>query len=146
MSFANELAICIVHAHASGFLGRITTHRIAHRSALFFGHGSAFAHVAFAHHFLFAMLHFNTCSALSVVRTFTESFTCNERSDNQRNNRHQFDQNVHRRTRSVLERITHCITRYRCFVWLRFFVEHLAVDHYTLFERLLGVIPCTTGI
>jgi hypothetical protein len=37
MSFANELAICIVHAHASRFLGRITTHRIAHRSALFFG-------------------------------------------------------------------------------------------------------------
>ena len=71
---------------------------------------------------------------------------CNERSNNQGHNRSKLDENVHRRTGSVFERISHGVAGDRSLVGLAAFLVDLPLDDHTLLKTLFGVVPGTARI
>src|SRR4051812_37331916 len=84
------------------------------------------------------------CIALNII--FCMEDASKGRGDNQRNNRHEFNEDVHRGTRRILKRIAYGISRYRSLMRLRTFEVFLAVDLNAFFKTFLGIIPCTTSI
>lgn len=58
----------------------------------------------------------------------------NIRGNNQADDRHQLDQNIHRRARRVFEGIAYGVACHRGFVGLGAFKYHLAVDQHAFFK------------
>ncbi len=69
-----------------------------------------------------------------------------DRRDGQAHQAGEFDENVHRRAGSVLERVAHGVAGNGGLVRVGAFVEHGSVDVHAFFKRLLGVIPGAAGV
>ena len=74
------------------------------------------------------------------------NFFTHDWSDNQTNKTSQFDQDIHGWARSIFKWITNGISCNCCFVRVRTFVGHFAVDHNTSFKRFFSVIPGATSV
>ena len=66
--------------------------------------------------------------------------------DNQSHERHQFDKDVHGRTRSVFEGIADCVACYSSLVRIRPFVIGFSIDFNSFFKTFLCIIPSSAGI
>src|SRR5690606_25588492 len=58
----------------------------------------------------------------------------------------ELDQDVHGRTAGILERVTYRVAGNRCLVCVATLLVHHAVDQHSLFEALLGIVPCATSV
>ena len=68
-------------------------------------------------------------------------------AEHQRQNSHQFNQNVQTWARSIFHRITYRVTHYGCFMNLTSFFHHLPhISHQTCLYIFFSVIPSTSSI
>ena len=75
------------------------------------------------------------------------SFVCEEATKNQRQNSHQFDQDIQTRTTSIFEGVSYCVSDHSRLVDLSSFLDYLSIDfHHSCFNILLSIVPCSSSI